>query len=74
MRSLVGAITCGACLGGPSIAALMDCGLGEDEMVARLYDLARQERWEVVFLTKRPPSGGARFILELPITVGEITT
>ena len=30
----------------------------EPEQIARLYGLARQGRWEVVFLTKRPESSG----------------
>jgi hypothetical protein len=30
----------------------------EPDQIARLYALARQSRWEVFFLTKRPPSGG----------------
>jgi hypothetical protein len=30
----------------------------EPEQIARLYALARRGCWEVVFLTKRPPSGG----------------
>jgi hypothetical protein len=30
----------------------------EPEQIARLYTLARDGRWEVVFLTKRPPSRG----------------
>ncbi len=30
----------------------------EPEQIPRLYELARKHRWEVVFLTKRPPSGG----------------
>lgn len=30
----------------------------EPEQIARLYELSRQGRWEVFFLTSRPPSGG----------------
>jgi hypothetical protein len=30
----------------------------EPEQIARLYDLSRQRRWEVFFMTSRPPSGG----------------
>jgi hypothetical protein len=30
----------------------------EPEQITRLYDLARKERWEVFFMTSRPPSGG----------------
>ncbi len=30
----------------------------EPEQIARLYGLTREHCWEVVFLTKRPPSGG----------------
>lgn len=30
----------------------------EPEQIARLYALAREGRWDVVFLTKRPPSSG----------------
>jgi hypothetical protein len=30
----------------------------EPEQIARLYSLARAGRWDVSFLTKRPPSGG----------------
>jgi hypothetical protein len=30
----------------------------EPGQIARLYDLARAHRWEVAFLTKRPPSAG----------------
>ena len=31
---------------------------GEPAEIARLYTLARASRWEVFFLTKRPPSAG----------------
>ena len=31
----------------------------EPGMVARLADVARERRWEVIFLTKRPPSAGS---------------
>lgn len=30
----------------------------EPRQIVRLYETARASRWEVVFLTKRPPSGG----------------
>ena len=30
----------------------------EPEQISRLYGLAREHRWEVVFMTKRPPSAG----------------
>jgi hypothetical protein len=30
----------------------------EPDAIARLYALSREHRWEVVFLTKRPPSAG----------------
>jgi hypothetical protein len=30
----------------------------EPDQIARLYAAAREGRWEIVFLTKRPPSGG----------------
>jgi hypothetical protein len=30
----------------------------EPSQIPRLYTMAREARWEVVFLTKRPPSGG----------------
>jgi hypothetical protein len=30
----------------------------EPDQIARLYALAREHRWEVAFLTKRPPSAG----------------
>jgi len=30
----------------------------EPDQIARLYGLARAARWEVFFLTKRPPSAG----------------
>src|SRR5918994_7456962 len=30
----------------------------EPEQIARLYELSRKGRWEVFFLTSRPPSGG----------------
>ncbi len=30
----------------------------EPDQIARLYAVAREGRWEIVFLTKRPPSGG----------------
>jgi len=30
----------------------------EPEQIARLFQLARDKHWEIVFLTKRPPSGG----------------
>jgi hypothetical protein len=30
----------------------------EPDQIARLYGAAREGRWEVVFMTKRPPSGG----------------
>src|SRR5687767_11277475 len=30
----------------------------ETEQVARLYGLSRKGRWEVFFMTSRPPSGG----------------
>jgi hypothetical protein len=30
----------------------------EPEQIARLFRLARDKQWEIVFLTKRPPSGG----------------
>lgn len=30
----------------------------EPDQISRLYSLARQGRWEVFFLTSRPPSGG----------------
>jgi hypothetical protein len=30
----------------------------EPEQITRLYDLSRQRRWEVFFMTSRPPSGG----------------
>jgi hypothetical protein len=30
----------------------------EPEQIARLYEISRQGRWEVFFMTSRPPSGG----------------
>jgi hypothetical protein len=33
-------------------------GAHEPEQIARLFRLARDKRWEIVFLTKRPPSAG----------------
>ena len=30
----------------------------EPEQIARMYDLSRQGRWEVFFMTSRPPSAG----------------
>jgi hypothetical protein len=30
----------------------------ESDQIARLYDLSRKGRWEVFFMTSRPPSGG----------------
>jgi len=33
-------------------------GAHEPEQIARLFRLARDRHWEIVFLTKRPPSGG----------------
>jgi hypothetical protein len=36
----------------------MDVPAYEPEQIARLYSLARAARWEVFFMTKRPPSAG----------------
>ena len=36
----------------------MNLGAYEPEQITRLYDLSRQGRWEVFFMTSRPPSGG----------------
>ena len=36
----------------------MEIDAYEPEQIARLYSLARAARWEVFFLTKRPPSAG----------------
>src|SRR5262245_39779788 len=36
----------------------MTLGAYESEQITRLYDLTRQRRWEVFFMTSRPPSGG----------------
>jgi hypothetical protein len=33
-------------------------GAYEPEQITRLYDLSRKGRWEVFFVTSRPPSGG----------------
>lgn len=39
----------------------------EPEQVARLYRLSRDERWEVFFMTSRPPSGGDTIQLQTQV-------
>lgn len=36
----------------------MNLGAYEPEQITRLYELSRKGRWEVFFMTSRPPSGG----------------
>src|SRR5918993_1629699 len=36
----------------------LDLAAYEPDQVARLYELARDQRWEVFFMTSRPPSAG----------------